>query len=377
MLHGGRQEHSHFQVHVVDPNKLEEPFVVTGHYIDSDIWGMWEEHNMLKVFPNEGFWWSDIKKEASVAINATVALLSSNCTISSLGVYRTSFTHDHRKPGGAVKNIKALRINQGIFAENQQPAFENIKAKKDEVKSHEALLTLLQMVGNKMKSRLEQSLDPAFVKEWNEKLLCVWDVAASMAQVAGAEVPVRLCIDGLHCAVIAAKDVCTDFHIDDNNTSSYACPVPDFHICLTNNLMIAFTHFFLDTKNNGVIIVLVLQPKGTVTNFFGADTYHGALCAMSLTNYLRDSGIPGMFNGTNDDEYNNMRIRCKVQQVEKERWVWATYVNKKSMFLIDSITAYYHISGKEPLIFEHFLWTAGKMPYIHRHGQQLTMEEIE
>ena len=52
-------------------------------------------------------------------------------------------------------------------------------------------------------------------------------------------------------------------------------------------------------------------------------------------------------------------------------------LNKKSMFLIDSITAYYHISGKEPLIFEHFLWTTGKMPYIHRHGQQLTMEEIE
>ena len=146
--------------------------------------------------------------------------------------------------------------------------------------------------------------------------------------------------------VIAAKDVCTDFHIDDNNTSSYACPIPDFHICLTNNPMIAFTHFFLDTKNNGVIIVLVLQPKGTVTNFFGADTYHGALCAMSLTNYLHDSGIPGMFHGTNEDEYNNMRVRCKVQQVEKEQWVWATYVNKKSMFLIDSITAYYHISGK-------------------------------
>ena len=57
--------------------------------------------------------------------------------------------------------------------------------------------------------------------------------------------------------------------------------------------------------------------------------------------------------------------------------MWATYVNKKSMFIIDSITAYYHIIGKEPLIFEHFLWTAGKTPYIHRHGQPLTMEEIE
>ena len=84
-----------------------------------------------------------------------------------------------------------------------------------------------------------------------------------------------------------------------------------------------------------------------------------------------------MFHGTNEDEYNNMRVRCKVQQVEKEWWVWATYVNKKSMFIIDSITAYYHISHKEPLIFEHFLWTAGEMPYIHRQGQQLTMEEIE
>ena len=41
--------------HVVDPNKLEEPFVITGHYIDSDFWGMREEHNMLKVFLNEGF----------------------------------------------------------------------------------------------------------------------------------------------------------------------------------------------------------------------------------------------------------------------------------------------------------------------------------
>ena len=249
--------------------------------------------------------------------------------------------------------------------------------KKDKVKMHEALLTSLRMLGNKMKSRLEQSLDPAFVKGWNEKLLRVWDVAASMAQVAGAEVPVRSCIDGLHCAVIAAKDVCSDFHIDDNNTSSYACPIPDFHICLTNNPMIAFTHIFLDTKNDEAIIVLVLQPKGTVTNFFGADTYHGALCAMSLMNYLHDSGIPGMFHGTNEDEYNNMRVRCKLQQVEKERHVWATYVNKKSMFIIDSITAYYHIIGKEPLIFEHLLWRVGKMPYIHRHGQQLTMEEIE
>ena len=150
--------------HVVDPNKLEEPFVVTGHYIDSDFWGTREEHNMLKVFPNEGFWWSDIEKEASVAIDATVALLSSSgarvsndrmktmvqygytaSTISLLGVYITSFVHDPRKPGGAVKNIKALRINQGIFTENQQSAFKNIKAKKDEVKMHEALLTSLRM----------------------------------------------------------------------------------------------------------------------------------------------------------------------------------------------------------------------------------------
>ena len=98
---------------------------------------------------------------------------------------------------------------------------------------------------------------------------------------------------------------------------------------------------------------------------------------MSLTNYLHDSGIHGMFHGTNENEYNNMGVKCKVQQVEKEQWVWATYVNKKLMFLVDAITAYYHDSGKEPLIFEHFLWMTGKMPYIHRQGQQLTMEEIE
>ena len=210
--------------HVVDPNKLEEPFVITGQYIDSDFWGTREEHNVLKVFPNEGFWWSNIEKEASVAIDATVALLGSlgarvtndrtktmvqygytASTISSPGDYITSFAHDTRKPGGAVKNIKALRINQGIFTENQQPALKSIKAKKDEVKMHEALLTSLRMLGNKMKSRLEQSLDPTFVKGWNKKLLCVWDVAASVVQVAGAEVPVRLCIDGLHCAVIVGR----------------------------------------------------------------------------------------------------------------------------------------------------------------------------
>ena len=267
--------------HVVDPNKLEKPFVIMGHYIDSDFWGTREEHNMLKVFPNERFWWSDIEKEASVAINATVSLLGSSgarvtndmtktmvqyrytaSTISSPGVYVTSFAHDPRKPGGAGKNIKPLRINQGIFVENQQPAFENIKVKKDEVKMHEALLTSLQMLGNKMKLHLEETLDPVFVDGWNEKLLHVWDVAASMVQVTGTEVPVRSCIDGLHCVVIAAKDVCSDFHIDNNNTSSYACPIPDFHICLTNNPMIAFTHIFLDTKNNEAIIVLVLQPKG-------------------------------------------------------------------------------------------------------------------
>ena len=148
--------------HVVDPNKLEKPFVVTGHYIDSDFWGTREEHNMLKVFPNEGFWWSNIEKEASVAIDATVSLLSSlgarvtndrtktmvqygytASTISLLGVYVTSFTHDPRKPGGAVKNIKPLRINHGIFEEKQKPAFDNIKVKKDEVKMHKELLTLL------------------------------------------------------------------------------------------------------------------------------------------------------------------------------------------------------------------------------------------
>ena len=127
------------------------------------------------------------------------------------------------------------------------------------------------MLGTKMKSCLEESLDPVLVDGWNEKLLCVWDVAASVVQVAGAEVPVRWCIDGLHCAVIVAKDVCSDFHIDDNNTSLYTCPIPDFHICLINNPMIAFTHIFLDTKHNEVIIVLVLQVKGTVTNFFGAN----------------------------------------------------------------------------------------------------------
>ena len=118
------------------------------------------------------------------------------------------------------------------------------------------------MRGNKMKSCLEESLGPALVDGWNEKLLHVWDVAASMVQVEGAEVPVRSCIDGLHCAVIVAKDVCSDFHIDDNNTSSYTCPIPDFHICLTNNPMIAFTHIFLDTKHKEAIIVLVLQVKG-------------------------------------------------------------------------------------------------------------------
>ena len=30
---------------------------------------------MLTVFPNEGIWWSDIEKEATVAIDATVSLL--------------------------------------------------------------------------------------------------------------------------------------------------------------------------------------------------------------------------------------------------------------------------------------------------------------
>ena len=168
-------------------------------------------------------------------------------------------------------------------SENQQPAFNNIKAKKDKVKMHKALLTSLRrMLGNKMKLHLEKSLDPVMVDGWNGKLLCVWDVAASMAQVAGAEVPVRSCIDGFHCAVIVAKDICSVFHIDDNNTSSYTCPIPDFHICLTNNPMIAFTHIFLDTKNNEAIIVLVLQLKGTVTNFFGANTYHGALLLCRL-----------------------------------------------------------------------------------------------
>ena len=61
--------------HVVNPKKLEKPFVIMGTYIDSDFWGMREEHNVLKVFLNEGrIWWSNIEKEASVAINAKLFL---------------------------------------------------------------------------------------------------------------------------------------------------------------------------------------------------------------------------------------------------------------------------------------------------------------
>ena len=199
----------------------------------------------LKVFPNEGIWWSNIENEATFAINTTVSLLvnlgarvTNNrtkvmvqygytaSTISLLGVYVTSFAHDPRKPSGVVKNIKPLRINHGDFSEDQQPAFKNIKAKKGKVKSHKALLTSLQMIGTKMNSQLEETLDPVVVNGWNEKLVHVWDVAASMAKVAGAENPVRSCIDELHCAVIVAKDVCSDFHIDNNNTSSFSIHAP-------------------------------------------------------------------------------------------------------------------------------------------------------
>ena len=62
-----------------------------------------------------------------------------------------------------------------------------------------------------------------------------------------AEVAALTTASRVECSVavvIADPPPDTDFHIDDNNTSSYACPIPDFHICLTNNPMIAFTHFF-------------------------------------------------------------------------------------------------------------------------------------
>ena len=39
--------------HVVNPNKLEKPFVITVTYIGSDRNGMREEHNVPTVFLNE------------------------------------------------------------------------------------------------------------------------------------------------------------------------------------------------------------------------------------------------------------------------------------------------------------------------------------
>ena len=169
---------------------------------------------------------SDIEKEAIVAINATVSLLGNlgtrvtnnrmktmvqhgytASTISLPGVYVTTFVHDPRQPGGAVKKTKPLRINHIIFLENQKLALENIKA------------TSLWMLGTKMKSQLEEALHPVVVNGWNKKLVHVWDVDASVAKVAGAEISVRSCINELHCTVFAPKDVCSDFHIDDNNNS--------------------------------------------------------------------------------------------------------------------------------------------------------------
>ena len=40
---------------------------------------------------------------------------------------------------------------------------------------HKALLTSLQMLGTKMNSQLEETLDPEVVNGCNKKLVCVWD----------------------------------------------------------------------------------------------------------------------------------------------------------------------------------------------------------
>ena len=157
-----------------------------------------------------------------------------------------------------------------------------------------------------MRAQMEECLYPGIMNEWNKRLVWVWDVATSVANTAGTEVPVRSSIDELHCAVIAAKTVCSSFHIDDNNASLYACPVPDFHICLTDNPQISFAHVFVDNDNNEAIVVLALQSKGTRTNFIGAVTYHGSLCAPLLMDFLHHGGVPGEYHGTNEIEHNNL-----------------------------------------------------------------------
>jgi hypothetical protein len=79
---------------------------------------------------------------------------------------------------------------------------------------------------------------------------------------------------------------CTPFHVDNKNASSFVSMVPDFHICLTNNPKIAFTHVFLDTEKNEALVVFVLQSFGTSTHFYGSDNYHRFLLASSLISFF-------------------------------------------------------------------------------------------
>ena len=110
--------------------------------------------------------------------------------------------------------------------------------------------------------------------------------------------------------------------------------------------MIAFTNVFLDNDNNEVSIVLHYRWKGPLQIFLvPIPTMEPFVLFCLWVIYMVASGIPGEFHGTNEKEYNIMGAKCQVQQVAKERQVWATFVSKKSVFLIDALTAYYLING--------------------------------
>ena len=379
---------------VVDSMKLLEPFVIRGTYegADGGDTGYHEEAFVLKVPPNDPTWRDQIRVDATSAIPEIKALLGpgesspkqgnrtetmiqygyTGPSPSSLGLYVGNLGHNMDK---SVKNLTPLRVNRGIlalFADNLPITFptENLALKGDGP-HHKRLLTRLRGLGASLKEQHDNLNNQGYNERITARLMLVWDCAQSVAAVAGAEKPIKLAMDDLHCAVVAAMDECTGFHLDLKNASSFVSCVPDFHMCFTNNPKVAFAHIFINTEKNEAFIVLVLQSFGTSTHFYGADNYHGALVASSLITFLRCHGVSGSYVGTSNHEWETGGDDAHL--IEGEDRIWSTYVNKKCMFRMEQLLDFYKVHEQVPLVFSRL---TGSRIIVHQSGSCIPERDL-
>lgn len=385
---------------VVDSMEMEDPFMVTVTYKGGDGHPDVEKEELdftaLTVLPNSEGWVKQINDDISAAVPKIDRLLGGHkhtgkdrtqtmiqygytgqCP-SSLGVYVSNLQHDVQTKMGSPKNLTLLRVNRGMFSENNpdlpcEIPKENL-SRIDDGPHHLRLLQCLRGLGKSLAQQYRELLHPLQKEAVDDNLVRVWDCAASLANIACAEKPVRSAIDNLHCAVVSAMVGCTPFHQDDKNASSFVCNVPDFHVCLTNNPNIAFTHVFLDNKKDQATVVLVLQSRGTTTHFYGADNWHGSLVASSLVGFLKQNGVSGTYVGTSENEWEECNE--KPHLVEAEQRAWTTYVNKESMFRVQNIMECYNAYGEVPMVFSRCQGGVGH-ERIHQRGSPIRSDWLD